>query len=250
MRHIRDRHRPMGEHRGRGDKKWFGVTILIIGVFILLRKLDLFYFSWHSMWPWILIAIGAMIGAKNRFQNHAWWILILIGTAHLVPVFTIFGVTSKALLVPVAMIVLGLIFIFRPSKKKNWNGKSCDNNIRTVTNNDSTLNIDVTFGGHKEIVTSKDFKGGRVSTTFGGTELNLMNADSTETTIPLHFSVSFGGVELVVPSHWQVKNELTTTLGNVEDNRNIHTQSGDVEKVITLVLSGSCNFGNIEIKSY
>ena len=122
MAHIRDRHRPFDKMRHRrdqgGDKKWFGVALLLIGVFILLRKFDVFYFSFHSMWPWILIFIGAMIGAKSRFRNHAWWILILIGTAHLIPVFTIFGVTSKALLLPLVMIGLGLMFIFRPSKKK------------------------------------------------------------------------------------------------------------------------------------
>src|SRR5690606_35709869 len=154
-----------------------------------------------------------------------------------------------ALLIPAMMIILGLVFIFRPSKKKSWDG-TCDNNIRTVTNNDSTVNIDVTFGGHKEIVTSKDFKGGKVSTTFGGTEINLMNADSTGSTILIHLNIAFGGVELIVPSHWLIQNELTTTLGNLEDNRNIHTQPGDIEHSITLVLSGSCNFGNIEIKSY
>jgi hypothetical protein len=107
----------------------------------------------------------------------------------------------------------------------------------------------VTFGGHKEVVTSKDFKGGSISTTFGGAEVNLMNADSTDKTISLNMKVAFGGVELVVPSHWQVKNEISNTLGSVEDNRNIYTHGGGEEQT-TLVLTGSCSFGSIEIKSY
>lgn len=248
MNRVRQRHMHPGH--GGGDKKWLGFTLLAIGSVILLRKLDLFYFDWHSMWPFILIFIGGVIGLKSRFRNNAWWILAVIGIAHLIPVFTIWGVTSKALLIPLGMIALGLIIIFKPSRKKKLWNERCESNIKTVTNNDSVLNIDVTFGGHKEIITSKDFKGGNISTTFGGTEINLMNADSTEKTINLNVKVAFGGVEIVVPSHWQIKNEISSTAGSVEDNRNMHTHAGNDDEKITLVLSGSCNFGSIEIKSY
>lgn len=217
----------------------------------MLRKFDVFYFSFHTMWPWVLILIGSIIGAKSRFQNHAWWILILIGSAHLIPVFTIFGVTSKALLLPAAMIILGVLLILRPqSKKKYWNDGRCDNNIRTVTNNDSMLSVDVTFGGHKEIVTSKDFKGGSVSATFGGAEINMMNAGSIDKKVNLNLKVTFGGVELIVPSNWEIKNELQTTMGNVEDNRQLYTNTDSSDEKTILYLTGNCSFGNIEIKSY
>ncbi|MCB0700017.1 MAG: hypothetical protein H6551_04065 [Chitinophagales bacterium] len=240
-----------GMHRrhrgGGGDKRWFGLILLLIGSVLLLRKFDLLYFNWHDMWPWILVFVGTMIGVKSKFRNNASWILILIGVAHLLPVFTIFGVASTALAIPAAFILVGILIILNPSKKKRWDAR-CDNNMKTVTNSDSTINIDVTFGGHKEIITSKDFRGGTVSTTFGGTELNLINADTTQETIELNLRVSFGGVELAVPSHWEIRNEISNTLGNVEDERNIQTSPG--EKKVILVLTGSCSFGNIEIKSY
>lgn len=247
MNQVRHRHRYMHQKQG-GDKRWFGFALLMIGVVVLLNKfMD---FDYHSLWPWILIGIGVIVGLKNKFSNNAPYILIAVGVAHVIPVFYIMGVSSKALLVPAALIGLGLLFIFRPgSKKKTWSER-CESGIRTVTNNENVLNVDVTFGGHKEIVTSKDFKGGNISTTFGGSEINLMNADSTEKTLTLNLKVSFGGVELIVPSHWQIKNEISNTLGNVEDNRNVYTYGGEQKEIITLVLTGTCNFGNIEIKSY
>lgn len=241
-------HRGMNRrNRHSGDKRWFGLILLLIGSFLLLRRLDVFYFSWHEMWPWVLVLIGTLIGVKSKFRNNASWILILIGGAHLIPVFTIFGVSSTALAVPAALILVGLIILLNPSKKKRWNAR-CDDNMKTVTNSDNTINIDVTFGGHKEIVTSKNFKGGNISTTFGGTEINLINADTPDDTIYLNVRVSFGGVELIVPSHWELKNEISNTLGSVEDERNIQTAPG--HKKVTLVLTGSCSFGSIEIKSY
>lgn len=260
MTNIRDRHRPdwdirrermrMRRHHHGGDKRWFGVILLIIGTIIMLRKFDLLYFDFHTMWPWIVIAVGTMIGVKSRFRNNAWWILVLIGTANLIPVFTIWGVSSKALLIPATMIALGILLIFRPQRKKNPWDKRCDNNIKTVTSDDNILNIDVTFGGHKEVVTSKDFKGGTVSATFGGAEINLMNAKSMDQKVSLNLKVTFGGVELVVPSDWEIRNEMHNTLGNVEDNRQVFTQSDNIEDRTVLYLTGNCSFGAIEIKSY
>ena len=109
--------------------------------------------------------------------------------------------------------------------------------------------VDIVFGGRKEIVTSKDFKGGIVSVTFGGSEINLTQADFTEEQIVLDCRVTFGGVELIVPAHWEIQNNIVPSMGSVEDERMIYTgQTGDVKK--KLILQGTCNFGSIEIKSY
>lgn len=244
-----ERHGMRRRHpRGGGDKRIIGFIVLMVGAFLLLRKFDLFYFNLRDMWPWVLIVIGLLIGIKSKFKSAASWILITIGALHLIPAFTIFGVRSSALAGPIALIVIGIIIMLKPSKKKS-RSRECNGHTRSVTNSDSVINIDVTFGGHKEIVTSKHFKGGYVSTTFGGTEVNLMNASTPDKIVELHVNVSFGGVELTIPSNWDVQNEMKTTLGGLEDNRNIHTSDSNIEKTI-LVLKGSCSFGSVEIKSF
>ena len=93
---------------------------------------------------------------------------------------------------------------------------------------------------------SKNFKGGRIESMFGGTELNLMQADFTGTAV-LDFNIAFGGVKLYVPPQWNVKSEVTAILGGVEDKRAITPQT-DSTKV--LLLRGSVMFGGLEIKSY
>lgn len=230
----------------RGDKAVFGLIVALIGLLFLFRTLGFFPFSLSLTWPIILIAIGAIIAIKKRFQGHAWWILMLIGGANLTPIFTINGVPSTHLVWPAAIIIFGLAMVFRSGKKKEY---CADGTIKTVTNTDNMLNVDVTFGGRKEIVTSKDFKGGSISTTFAGCEVNLMQADSTEQTIVLDLKVSFGGVELIVPSGWDVQNEINPSFGSVEDHRSFRTASEAQEKK-TLVLKGNCSFGSVEIKSY
>lgn len=239
--------RRMRRHNRRGDKTFFGLIIILAGVMILLKKLHFFYVDWQLVWPIVLIAVGLMIGLKKRFHNHAWWILILIGIAHLIPEFEIYGTSSASLIVPTALIIGGLVIVFRP---KNRGECRSMNHIETVTSAENVVNIDVTFAGRKEIVTSRDFRGGNIHTTFGGVELNLVQAETISQPVVLNVKVSFGGVELIVPSHWEIQNEIETTLGNVEDHRAIRTSSSSTEERKVLILRGSCSFGSIEIKSY
>ncbi len=244
-RHYQDPERYYRHRNHKGDKLWFGFAVVLLGVYLLLKKLHIFYFDWHTFWPLILIAVGVMIGIQKKFRNNAWWILILIGLAYSIPEFEISpGVWSSSLMFPVALIVGGVIIALR-SQKKN----QCADNTQVVTSTENTLNIDVTFGGRKEIVTSKEFRGGDVSATFAGCEINMIQADSTTQPMVLNLKVSFGGVEIIVPSHWELQNEIDPTFGSVEDHRSLRTpDSGENKKV--LILKGSCNFGSIEIKSY
>ncbi|HXS35729.1 MAG TPA: DUF5668 domain-containing protein [Flavipsychrobacter sp.] len=232
-------------HHHRGDGITFGIIVIAIGIFLLLRTLGVFYFDFALTWPVVLIGIGLIIGLKSRFHNPAWWILIIIGAANLTPQFVIFGQPSTHFIWPGLFIIAGFAIITRPRRRRPpFNG-----NMDTITTTDNMLNMDVTFGGRKEIVTSKEFRGGMVTTTFGGTEINLMQADSSVQPMVLTFKVSFGGVELIVPSHWEIQNEINPSFGSVEDERMIRTApAGDDKKV--LILRGSCSFGSIEIKSY
>ncbi len=232
--------------RNNGEKVWFGAAIILLGVFLMLKKMGVIYFAWHTFWPIVLIAVGLLIGTKKRFHGHAWWILSLIGIAHLIPEFEIGDTTSSSLMLPLALIIGGLVMVFRPKKNRCWQEQ-----MQTGTTNENMLNIDVTFGGRKEIVTSKEFKGGRVNTTFGGCEINMMQADTTEQSMVLNLQVSFGGIELIVPSHWELQNEIEPTFGSVEDHRAIRTTASTISEVKkVLVLRGNCSFGSVEIKSY
>ncbi len=234
------------EHDPR-NRVFFGILVALIGTAFLLKTMGLLsYFDLEFSWPVILIIIGTMIGIKNRGRNNAWWILIAIGVANLIPQFRIMGQPSRHFVWPAAMIVGGLLIALRPRKPK----KECyPGMLNSIINTDGNLNIDVTFGGRKEVVTSKDFKGGTVSVTFGGTELNLTQADFTTPSVVLDFHVSFGSVEMIVPSHWEIQNEISPSFGSVDDERTIQTATNnDVKKI--LILRGNCSFGSIELKSY
>ncbi len=233
------------EHRQK-NRKYFGIGIVIVGIFLMLHTMGLLpYFSLQDSWPLILIAVGILIGIKNNFRTNAWWILILVGIINITPQFMIMGKPSTNYIWPAMFIVGGLAMAFRPRRDRCFPRGPMDATVSTA----SDLNIDVTFGGKKEVVTSKEFKGGIISVTFAGCELNLSQADFTEASVVLDFRVSFGGVEMVVPSHWEIQNEVASSFGSVEDQRTVQTATTNENKKL-LILRGTVSFGSIEIKSY
>ena len=226
---------------------FFGITIALVGLILMLTTMHVLpCIDLEFSWPAILIVLGIMIGIKNGFRNNAWWILIIIGIANFTPQFMIMGRPSSDYAWPAALLLIGLAIAFRP-KKRIYNPPFA--NISSTVHSESTLHVDVTFGGKKEVITSRDFQGGSVAVTFAGCEINMAQADFSASSVVLDCRVAFGGVELIVPSNWEVKNEISSSFGSVEDERSIQANiSGETRKI--LILRGSCSFGSVEIKSY
>lgn len=225
----------------------FGITLAIVGILYMLRNMGLLpHFSIHFTWPVILIVIGLLIGIKHNFRKNAWWILIAIGTAHLIPRFEVMGTDSSKLAWPAVIILAGIAIALRPRRN---HGCAPEKMVNASITSESTIAVDVTFGGRKEIITSKDFKGGSISVTFAGCEINMVQADFTGPSAVLDCKVAFGSVEIIVPSHWEVINEINPSFGSVEDDRSMQTAAVPELKK-TLILRGNCSFGSIELKSY
>ena len=155
---------------------------------------------------------------------------------------------------PVAIIVVGLFIILRPRRGWKFNPHK-----KTEGASDSFFTEDIDyskedfvdstsiFGGAKKIVISKNFKGGDLVNIFGGTELDLSQADFTGTSV-IELTTIFGGTKLLVPSNWAVKSEAVTIFGGIEDKRRMQTITEPTEK--TLYIRGTVIFGGIEIKSF
>ena len=103
------------------------------------------------------------------------------------------------------------------------------------------------FSGTKKVILSKNFKGGDIVNIFGGSEIDLTQADMTTPAI-LEVTAIFGGATLIVPSNWAIKSEAVTIFGGIGDKRKIVPSTEGPTK--TLVLKGTMIFGGMEIKSY
>jgi predicted membrane protein len=229
-----------------------GVFILLVGVAALLRiYLDGFP-NWVFGWEMLMVAFGLFIGINHNFRGGAWMILILIGGIFLIN--RIIPGLSFGNIWPVALIVLGLFIILRPKHKRKRAGDKNSTepsdpflNEQTSYSEEDYVDNTSIFGGAKKIVISKNFKGGDLVNIFGGTELDLSQADFTGTAV-IELTTIFGGTKLLVPSNWAVKPEAVTIFGGIEDKRRMQTITEATEK--TLYIRGTVIFGGIEIKSF
>lgn len=237
---------------------WTGLFILLIGVAALIRvawpDLPPLLFSWQAF----LIALGVFIGLKHQFRGAAWFILILVGTGFLLrDLYPDLAV--RRYIWPVIFIVVGALIIIRP-RRRCWppdgpgEKKSPDSSQgptildeRETWSHDDFVDATSIFGGAKRTILSKDFKGGDIVNIFGGTELNLSQADFKEKAV-IEITTIFGGTKLIVPSHWEVKSEAVTIFGGLEDKRTLTAPSETPPKV--LLLKGTVVFGGIDIKSF
>ena len=267
-------------HNGR---VYGGIFLLAIGAIFFLKQADFFFFpSWLFSWPMILIAVGIFTGLKHNFRGAGWMIPIAIGGIFLIDRMDI-GWDLHRFIFPIILICIGVSLILRPKHGgfDNWGGRgrryrrNRDYIPATYTTDTNTTNpqpepgkdvppqdfyksdytnsgldfIDITsvLSNSQRIVVSKNFKGGDVTCFMGGAEINLTQADITGSVV-MDLTTVMGGVKLIVPPNWEIKSEINTIMGGVEDKRQVGGKIIDFNKV--LVLKGTAFMGGIELRSF
>lgn len=246
-----------------------GLFIIAIGILFFIRQSGWNIFPyWLFSWPMILIAIGVFIGVKNDFRGGGWLVMLIIGGFFLIDdVLDMYSV--RRYLVPAILVGVGAMLILRPKKndgrKERWQEKNGNEKTTipepthhfqpsghlpgTETPGDFSEKLEATaiFGSVKKNIVSKNFKGGEATSIFGGSEIDLSQADINGT-VRVDVTAILGGVKLIVPSHWTVKQDVTAIFGGVEDKRDVYQAVPSQTKI--LVLDGTAFMGGIEITSY
>lgn len=225
---------------------WIGGFLLIIGVAYLLKRIGIdlpdFLFSWQMF----LIVLGVFIGIRKNFEGVGWAIIILIGAIPLINEYFVFGEIRRFVL-PIIFIGAGLFFILRPKTGKHYGELDDDGNpLPPGTTSQDYIDTTSIFGGTKRKIFSKNFKGGDMTNIFGGSEIDLSQADINGTAV-LDITALFGGSTLIVPSNWNVVSQAVAILGEVKDKRLMRTLP---EAGKTLILQGTVIFGGIDVKSF
>jgi predicted membrane protein len=265
------------------NKVLAGVILLAVGVVLLIKQLNFFFFpDWLISWPMLFIVIGLYIGAKHNFRKAIWFVFVVIGFCNLLDdIFPSFDVS--AVVWPVLLISFGLWIIMRKKGENRsatnadyWDKKyqasafTADKAAGDYTEAEYTtgavpppvdpisgqpyassyddhLDATAVFGGVNRTILSKNFKGGEITTVFGGTEIDFTNADIQGRVI-IDITQVFGGTKIIVPANWHVMPDLSAVFAGVDDKRIKHATALNHDKV--LVLKGVSIFAGIEIRSY
>ena len=251
---------PGSSKRGFSRQQLFGLFFILAGIGYLLKRLNVGLPEWLFGWETILILIGLYVGISNRFRDHTWAILIVLGLVFLLDDL-LPDLSIRRLIWPVGMIVVGVI-IMTTGDRYTWWRKARQkapaddpnevNNLSIVSDASSAseedwLEATAVFGGVKRSIVTKHFKGGEVTAIMGGAEINLAYADIQGIT-RIEIINIMGGTKLIVPAHWDVQSRMVAILGGVDDKRNIRPELIDPNR--RLILEGPSLMGGLEIRSF
>lgn len=228
-----------------------GLFIIFFGSVFLAHQSGMNTPDGLLSWKSFLIAAGIVSLVRHRFSHFAGYAMVGIGAAFLLDDYFPQWIDAK-LILPILVILFGVMMIGKAtnifgSKKKRSRKHVMFDEDKEITGDDY-IEATAIFGGVKKNITSKNFRGADLTTTFGGTEINLSKADILEP-VTINTRTAFGGVTLIVPSNWQVRSDVTAIFGAVEDQRGtLGDNAIDENKV--LILEGTCVFGGVEIQSY
>lgn len=239
---------------GRSNRMGSGLILLVIGLIFFLRNFGIGIPHWIFSWHTILLAIGLVIGFRHNFTGGKWLIMVLIGGYFTLD--DIIGLDLSQYYVAAGFIILGLYLILKPGggilsseKKKTADFNIADSPDLTEGSDAEEDYIDSVnvFGGKNQHVLSKNFRGGDITSVFGGCELNLSQADIQDTAT-LDIVAIFGGVKIIIPPTWVVKSELTPIFGGMDDKRSIQPLGAGPHK--TIRIKGVALFGGVDIRNY
>ena len=211
------------------------LLVVLIGVLLLASTTDLFATS--SLWSWaplafVLLGLWAILRSRGRNLTGPVMVIAVAGTLQLRNL----GVVRDAWIEtwwPLFVILLGLLLLVGRSRRRD---------AMAVTGGDvSAIAI---FGGSTQRVAAEDFQGGEAVSIFGGSEIDLSEAEISSPPAVIETLTLFGGPEIRVPSGWNVHLDVLTLFGSAEDTR----PRGEVSAEPDLVVTGLTLFGGVEIR--
>lgn len=209
---------------------FFGGVVLAAGVILLMGNADVIDSGevFSIWWPVVLIFAGVLSFLAN--PRH-WGIALIIVAAGVVFLLSRLDIIDlRDLIVPGALIILGLFVIFG----RNLGGK------QTAGDEINSFNV---FSGSNLNTSSQTFKGGSVTAVFGGADIDLRQAGLAPGA-QLDIFAAFGGVDLKVPEDWHVIVRGLPIFGGV-DNK---AKGPATENAPVLEINATVIFGGVDIK--
>jgi predicted membrane protein len=237
-----ERGRTFGHRRHhRGSGLFPGLVLVAWGGLLLLRELGVLDPSLRArdFWPLILIAAGVSIAVRRRrFGGVLFGLAVtLLGAAMLAE--RLGYAVGVAHLWPILLIAAGVGVIL--------SGFGSRHAPRFANEQVSAgeLQRSVTMGTLALVVDSQRFEGGSLSATMGEIRVDLRRAAMAADEAVLHLALTMGGVELWVPSNWQVVSDVSPFMGAVRTEP--RPDGAGVQR--RLVLRGKITMGAVTIKN-
>ena len=211
-----------------------GAILIALGLVFLAGNLWSFDL-WENLWPLVLIALGLLWIVRGPLWLGI--VSVVAGGIFLADTFNI--AIDMETYWPLLIVALGVGVLLERSGVSRGRAAPISGNAQVLMDDGSVVEVSATFGGANRVVTSQAFRGGSVSATFGGAEIDMRQAQLHENGADMQVSATFGGVTLHVPPTWVIHQNGSSVLSGVEDVRSNHPTEGPALRLRTSTTLGS-----------
>lgn len=240
----------MNDHHDRNDRSSVSFSPrLIVGLFIALAGalLLLDNLGWidsrhiFHFWPVALIAFGIVNVLQPRRSGRGGSsrgfgvVLIFVGTWLLLARLG-WAALDTDLLWPALILLVGANLVWREITRGR-------RGVNPGTDPADRIDGLALLGRAQQTSTSQAFRGGTATAIFGGCVIDLRQALLAEQGADIDAFAMWGGVDVIVPDHWNVVVRGTPILGAVAN----YTRQLPGPEARTLVVHGFALMGGVEV---
>jgi predicted membrane protein len=234
------------EKRNYDQRLWLGIGAIILGLLFLASNFHILDYNirrYIFRWEVLLMFLGVLFYFGRRKRSTG-IILFFIGAVFYLRDYFEYNFTFWQIFWPAVLIFAGIMIIFRHRLDRyDWTK-------RGLITDDSLIDEMAVFGGGDRVVTSQAFKGGKVTTVFGGLNFDMLKAKLAPGDNHIDVFCLFGGMKLIVPEGWNVKIRVMSMFGGFSDKHRYKNSTLASEPESQLIITGTVIFGGGEIKSY
>ena len=236
----------MSEKKRHTGKIFWGLFLVLAAAFLVVSKLGFMegigVVTILFAIFWVAILLEGVV--KRSFGR------VLFSLAFLCILFDeqlhIETITPWTVLIAALLGTIGLNLIFRRKRrwhrKNEWKEYTGGNPAGEDILNGNRIYFRTSFGSAVKYINSDNLEFASLECSFGAMKVYFDNASIPSGNATVDLDISFGGVELYVPKHWNVVNHTDASFGGVDEKNRCTTTGSPV-----LTLTGDVNFSGVTI---
>jgi len=215
--------------------------IFLVGAAVLIIANA--YFSFTGFFP--LLCCILLLPVIVESLVHLSFSGVFIPLALLGIVFSeqlgIQSITPWPILAAAVLLSIGFSVIFR--RRNRWFGMHFEENETFENIEDDEMKCTVKFGAGSKFIVSENFEKAYLSCSFGSIKAYFDNAKLSPNGAQIYIDASFSGIELYIPKHWKVSNDVSSVFGGIEEkSKNVPDPDSPV-----LSIAGNVKFSGVVI---
>jgi predicted membrane protein len=226
---------------------FWGAFLIIAAVLIIASQTVSFVHI--GFWSILASVVLAAILIDSLVKLNFFGIFFPLALLYLIywQPLNLFRISFWLLLLAAVLLSMGFSFLFSRHpyhsfcNEHHWD-KDCAHTSESLDGN--TPCARVSFGAASKYLHGDCIKSGQFSASFGALEVYFDQAQLSPDGAEIYLDCSFGAIKLYVPKNWRVIENLSSTLGGVNNDTRFNNPS---ENAPQLTITGSVSFSGVEI---